>query len=69
MTATISPTAAAQAISRIHTDLFIDGRWSPAASGATFTVENPATGEALAEVADGSADDARRALQTAADHQ
>ncbi len=69
MTATISPTPANQAISRIHTDLFIGGDWTPAASGARFTVENPATGVPLAEVADADADDARRALQTAAAHQ
>ncbi|MDL9945348.1 NAD-dependent succinate-semialdehyde dehydrogenase [Gordonia sp. ABSL11-1] len=69
MTATISNTDAAQTISRLHTDLFIDGQWRPATSGATFTVDNPATGEPLAVVADGGADDARAALQTAADRQ
>ncbi|AZG47798.1 NAD-dependent succinate-semialdehyde dehydrogenase [Gordonia insulae] len=67
MTATISP--AAQTISRIHTDHFIGGRWEPAGAGARFDVENPATGETLAQVADGDAADARRALQSAADHQ
>jgi len=49
--------------------LLIDGEWRPAASGATFETTNPATGEVLREVAEGTADDvdaavgaARRAL-------
>lgn len=53
-------------VASIHTDLFVGGSWSPASSGATFDVENPATGEVLARVADGTAADARRAMQTAA---
>ncbi|MDS1113013.1 NAD-dependent succinate-semialdehyde dehydrogenase [Gordonia westfalica] len=57
------------AISSIHTDLFIDGEWVPAAAGDRFDVLNPATGELLAQVADADATDARRALETAAAHQ
>ncbi|GLX04763.1 NAD-dependent succinate-semialdehyde dehydrogenase [Microbispora sp. NBRC 16548] len=45
--------------------LFIDGTWGPAASGRTFAVENPATGETIAMVADGDGDDARRAIEAA----
>ncbi|MBB2741175.1 UNVERIFIED_ORG: succinate-semialdehyde dehydrogenase/glutarate-semialdehyde dehydrogenase [Microbispora rosea subsp. rosea] len=45
--------------------LFIDGTWGPAASGRTFAVENPATGETIAMVADGDVDDARRAIEAA----
>ncbi|MEU5869183.1 NAD-dependent succinate-semialdehyde dehydrogenase [Nonomuraea sp. NPDC047529] len=45
--------------------LFIDGTWGPAASGRTFAVENPATGETIAMVADGDGDDARRAIEVA----
>jgi succinate-semialdehyde dehydrogenase / glutarate-semialdehyde dehydrogenase len=45
--------------------LFIDGKWSDAASGATFKSENPATGEVLGEVADGARADARRAIDAA----
>jgi succinate-semialdehyde dehydrogenase / glutarate-semialdehyde dehydrogenase len=45
--------------------LFIGGRWRPAAGGATLAVENPADGEVLVEVADGTADDARAALDAA----
>ncbi len=35
----------------METKLFIDGNWVDPAEGATTTVENPATGEAIAEVA------------------
>ncbi len=45
--------------------LFIGGEWSPAGSGRTFAVENPATHEVLARVADGNAEDGRRALASA----
>ena len=65
----VHPSTAPRAIETIHTELFIGGAWTPASSGATFDVENPATGEVLASVADGTAVDARRALQTAADTQ
>ncbi|HEY2507015.1 MAG TPA: hypothetical protein VGI58_10900 [Streptosporangiaceae bacterium] len=33
--------------------LFIDGKWTDAASGKTFGTPNPATGETLANVAEG----------------
>ncbi|MEV6158498.1 NAD-dependent succinate-semialdehyde dehydrogenase [Nonomuraea sp. NPDC052129] len=45
--------------------LFIDGTWGPSASGRTFAVENPATGETIAMVADGDGTDARRAIEVA----
>ena len=48
----------------VPTGLFIDGRWRDGAR--TFDVENPATGVVLASVADGTADDARRAIDAAA---
>ncbi len=38
--------------------LFIGGEWSPAISGATLKVDDPATGKSLTEVEDGSADNA-----------
>jgi len=46
--------------------LFIGGKWRPSSSGQTLAVENPATGEIIAEVADATADDARAALDAAA---
>ena len=66
---TIAPQTAPEAVSRVHTDLFVDGEWAPAASGKRFDVVNPATEEVLAQVADADAVDARRALETAAAHQ
>ena len=45
--------------------MFIYGEWCDAASGKTFDVTNPATGEKLAEVADGGRVDAARAIEAA----
>jgi succinate-semialdehyde dehydrogenase / glutarate-semialdehyde dehydrogenase len=54
--------AACPLLDTIRTDLLIDGRWSPAVSGQTFAVENPATLQTLAHVADGDERDAARAI-------
>jgi betaine-aldehyde dehydrogenase len=45
--------------------LFIDGQWTDAASGKTFTTPNPATGAPLAEVAEGDKEDIDRAVAAA----
>ncbi len=45
--------------------LFIDGDWVDAASGETFDTPNPATGDPLATVASGGAEDIDRAVQAA----
>jgi phenylacetaldehyde dehydrogenase len=45
--------------------LFINGQWVDAASGKTFETPNPATGETLAHVAEGDADDINRAVSAA----
>ena len=45
--------------------LFIDGQWANAASGRTFETPNPATGETLAQVAEGEAEDIDRAVKAA----
>src|SRR5580658_2187272 len=45
--------------------LFIDGEWVDAASGRTFDTPNPATGETLARVAEGDAEDINRAVRAA----
>lgn len=52
-------------VPKVPTDLFIAGHWEPASSGAVFEVLNPATGKAIASVADASVDDGRRALDAA----
>lgn len=53
-----------QNISLLHTEAFIDGKWS-LASEATFGVANPANGEAIARVTDCGADEARQAVEAA----
>ncbi|MGH9942889.1 MAG: aldehyde dehydrogenase family protein, partial [Pyrinomonadaceae bacterium] len=45
--------------------LFIDGQWVDAESGKTFTTPNPATGETLAEVAEGDRADVDKAVAAA----
>src|ERR1035437_10018854 len=50
-------------------DLFIAGEWRAASGGGTLAVEDPATGEALVEVADAQEQDAMAALAAAADAQ
>src|SRR5216683_2642848 len=45
--------------------LFINGQWSDAASGKTFETPDPATGETLARIAEGDAEDINRAVRAA----
>jgi len=45
--------------------LYIAGEWRPASGGGTLPVEDPATGEVIAEVADATIDDAFAALASA----
>ena len=45
--------------------MFIDGKWVAAASGKTFPVYNPATGEVMAQVAEGDREDIDRAVKAA----
>src|SRR5713226_8284575 len=40
--------------------MLIDGKWIDAASGKRFETHNPATGESLATVAEGDAEDINR---------
>jgi acyl-CoA reductase-like NAD-dependent aldehyde dehydrogenase len=49
----------------VKTDLFINNEWRPATSGKRFPVVNPATEEALAEVAAGDAADVDHAVRAA----
>jgi len=46
--------------------MFIDGQWVEGHAGRTFAVRDPATGESIAEVADGGAAEATRAVEVAA---
>ncbi|HLH74726.1 MAG TPA: aldehyde dehydrogenase family protein, partial [Chloroflexota bacterium] len=45
--------------------ILINGEWQDADSGKTFAVRNPATGELLADVADGGVAETRRAIEAA----
>ncbi len=49
----------------LRTQMYIDGQWTHATASQTFPVRNPATGEVLAEVADGGAVEAERAIAAA----
>ncbi|CAM4516776.1 NAD-dependent succinate-semialdehyde dehydrogenase [Nocardia ninae] len=56
----------AELLAALPTDLWIGGEQTPALTGSTFPVHNPATGEVLIEVADAAATDGARALDAAA---
>jgi acyl-CoA reductase-like NAD-dependent aldehyde dehydrogenase len=47
------------------TEMFVDGAWTGAATGETFTADSPATGEAIGEIPQGSREDAQRAIDAA----
>ena len=50
----------------VQKGLYIGGEWRDASEGGSFSVEDPATGESLCEIADAGADDARAAIDAAA---
>jgi succinate-semialdehyde dehydrogenase/glutarate-semialdehyde dehydrogenase len=52
-------------IDGVKTQLYIGGEWRDASGGATLPVEDPATGETIAEVADATNEDADAALAAA----
>ena len=45
--------------------MFIDGRWTPAASGKTYEVPNPATEETIGHAPDADVEDMQRAIAAA----
>ncbi|MDX1507812.1 MAG: NAD-dependent succinate-semialdehyde dehydrogenase [Woeseiaceae bacterium] len=53
----------------LKTQAYIDGKWCDADSGETFDVQNPATGETIAEVAKCGTAETRRAIEAAAQAQ
>jgi len=50
------------AVEAAPTQLYIAGEWRDAGGGETLAVEDPSTGDTIAEVADATADDAKAAL-------
>ncbi|HUA75502.1 MAG TPA: NAD-dependent succinate-semialdehyde dehydrogenase [Solirubrobacteraceae bacterium] len=59
----------AEVLAAVPKQLLIGGEWRDAAGGGALAVEDPATGEALVEIADGQPQDALAALAAAADAQ
>ena len=57
----------ADVLSKVPTDLFIGGTWRAASEGGRFDVTDPATGDVIAQVADGSVDDGLAAVAAAAE--
>ena len=55
----------ASVVSNVGKQLFIAGEWRDAAGGKTFDVEDPATGETIAQVADADVADGNAALDAA----
>ncbi|WP_207431452.1 NAD-dependent succinate-semialdehyde dehydrogenase [Sabulibacter ruber] len=49
----------------IRTEAYVNGQWTKAASGKTFDVINPATGEVIAAVPDMNREDVRQAINAA----
>lgn len=45
--------------------MFIDGEWTESSDGGSRTLFNPATGEAIGQVAEGTSQDAERAIEAA----
>src|SRR5256714_13005826 len=56
-------------VDKVEKHLYIGGEWIDATEERTLPVEDPATGEALCEVADATPEDAKRALDAAVDMQ
>jgi succinate-semialdehyde dehydrogenase/glutarate-semialdehyde dehydrogenase len=54
-----------RAVEGVKTQLFIGGEWRDATGGGTLDVEDPATGETIASVADATPEDATAALAAA----
>jgi succinate-semialdehyde dehydrogenase / glutarate-semialdehyde dehydrogenase len=52
-------------VDKVAKQLYIGGEWRDSSSGETLPVEDPATGEALCEIADGTPEDAKAALDAA----
>ena len=61
---TITSTEEQQVLDEVPKQLYIGGEWRDGSKG-TISVEDPATGETLCEVADASTDDAKAALDAA----
>ncbi|OUM45088.1 NAD-dependent succinate-semialdehyde dehydrogenase [Arthrobacter sedimenti] len=64
-TSTVTPALEQSLLSTLPTGLLINGEWREASNGGTFTVEDPATGRPLLDIADATSADAMSALDAA----
>ena len=62
---TITAPAEQKIVDAVEKRLYIGGEWRDASGGGTLAVEDPATGEPIAEVADATPEDAKAALDAA----
>ena len=62
---TPTPSTEAELLATVPRELFIGGRWTPSASGATLAVSDPSTGDTLLRIADATPADGIRALDAA----
>jgi succinate-semialdehyde dehydrogenase/glutarate-semialdehyde dehydrogenase len=58
----MSATQEQSIVGSVPRGLFIGGEWRDSANGETLAVEDPSTGETIAEIADATPDDAKAAL-------
>jgi succinate-semialdehyde dehydrogenase/glutarate-semialdehyde dehydrogenase len=58
-----------EVLAKTPVGLLIDGEWRDASDGGTFPVENPATGEIIATMASATREDAKAAMDAAANAQ
>ncbi|HLI31997.1 MAG TPA: NAD-dependent succinate-semialdehyde dehydrogenase [Solirubrobacteraceae bacterium] len=69
MSAASGPAEEQSALASVRKQLLIGGTWRPGEGGRSIAVEDPASGETIAEVADATLAEARAALGAAADAQ
>jgi succinate-semialdehyde dehydrogenase / glutarate-semialdehyde dehydrogenase len=69
MTTAVQSDSERKVLEDVPRKLYIDGEWRDGAEGGVIAVEDPATGETLVEVADGTPGDADAALAAAASNQ
>jgi succinate-semialdehyde dehydrogenase / glutarate-semialdehyde dehydrogenase len=65
----MSSTSETELLARVPAGLLLGGKWVDGTSGRTIDVTDPATGLVLKTIADASVDDAKRAMDIAADTQ
>jgi succinate-semialdehyde dehydrogenase/glutarate-semialdehyde dehydrogenase len=69
MTDTMIDTREAQLLASVPDQLFIGGQWRASTSGKTLDVQDPSSGNTIKQVADATPEDARAAMDAAADAQ